>query len=74
MREIAFHKRRRVRYCELTSHPKKLAAATTRFVITNLEGELRHTIGNFYGLRKGIEYGYKHSKNKLGWASYGLTN
>jgi SRSO17 transposase len=74
VREIVFHKRRRIRYYELTSDPEKLPAATTRFVMTNLEGELRHTLGNFYGLRTWIEYGYKQSKNELGWADYRLTD
>jgi SRSO17 transposase len=55
VREIVFHKRRRIRYYELTSDPEKLPAATTRFVMTNLEGELRHSLGNFYGLRTWIE-------------------
>jgi hypothetical protein len=74
VREIVFHKRRRIRYYELTSDPEKLPAATTRFVMTNLEGELRHTLGNFYGLRTWIEYGYKQSKSELGWADYRLTD
>lgn len=42
--------------------------------MTNLEGELRHTLGNFYGLRTWIEYGYKQIKNELGWADYRLTD
>jgi len=74
VREIVFGKRHRIRYYELTSDPEKLPAATTRFVMTNLEGELRHSLGNFYGLRTWIEYGYKHSKNELGWADYRLTD
>ncbi len=74
VREIVFGKRRSVRYYELTSDPEKLPAATTRFVMTNLEGELRHTLGNCYGLRTWIEYGYKQSKNELGWADYRLTD
>jgi SRSO17 transposase len=74
IREIVFGKRRDVRYYELTSDPKKLPAATTRFVMTNQEGELRSSLGNDYGLRTWIEYGYKQSKNELGWADYRLTD
>jgi SRSO17 transposase len=68
IREIVFGKRHRIRYYELTSDPEKRPAATTRLVMTNLEGDLRHSLGNFYGLRTWIEYGYKQSKNELGWA------
>lgn len=50
IREMVFHKCRCIRFSELTSDPKKLSVVTTRFVMTNLEGELRHTLGNFYGL------------------------
>jgi SRSO17 transposase len=74
IREVVFGKRHRLRYYDLTSDPKKLPAATTRFVMTNLEGELRHTLGNFYGLRTWIEYGYKQIKNELGWADERLTD
>lgn len=74
IREIVFGKRRRVRYYELTSDPEKLPTATTRFVMTNLEGDLRHTLGNHYGLRTWVEYGYKHLKYELGWADYRLTD
>lgn len=74
IREIVFGKRHRVRYYELTSDPEKLPAATTRFVMTNLEGDLRHSLGNHYGLRTWVEYGYKHLKYELGWADYRLTD
>jgi SRSO17 transposase len=74
VREIVFHRRRRVRYYELTSDPEKRPATTTRFVMTDLEGDLRHTLGNHFGLRTWIEYGYKHLKYELGWADYRLTD
>lgn len=74
VRECVFGKRRGLRYYELTSDPEKLPAATTRLVMTNMEGELRHSLGNDYGLRTWIEYGYKHSKNELGWADCRLTD
>jgi hypothetical protein len=43
-------------------------------VMTNLTGNVRHTLGNLYGLRTWIEYGFKHIKNELGWADYRLTD
>jgi hypothetical protein len=42
--------------------------------MTNLEGKIQKTIGNTYGLRTWIEYGFKHAKNELGWADYRVTN
>jgi len=66
IREIVFGKRHRVRSYERTSDPEQLPAATTRFVMTNLEGDLRHRLGNHYGLRTWIEYGYKHLKYERG--------
>ncbi len=74
IREIIYGIRRKVRYYDLTSDPDKLPTATTRFVMTNLPGDLRHELGNLYGLRTWIEYGFKHIKNELGWADHRLTD
>ena len=74
IREGIDGRRHRIRYYHLTSDPEKLPTATTRFGMTNLPGELRHDLGNVYGLRTWIEYGFKHIKNELGWADHRLTN
>ncbi len=74
MREVVYGVRGAVRFYHLTSDPEKLPAATTRFVMTNLPGELRQVVGNQYGLRTWIEYGFKHIKNELGWADHRLTD
>jgi SRSO17 transposase len=42
--------------------------------MTNLEGKIQQTVGNTYGLRTWIEYGFKHAKNELGWADYRVTD
>ena len=42
--------------------------------MTNLPGDLRHDLGNLYGLRTWIEYRFKHIKNELGWADHRLTD
>jgi hypothetical protein len=42
--------------------------------MTNLEGHIRKTVGNTYGLRTWIEYGFKHAKNELGWADFRVTD
>ena len=46
IREVIYGRRRRVRYYYLTSDPAKLPMATTRFVMTNLPGDIRHELGN----------------------------
>ena len=74
IREVVYGRRQNIRFYYLTSDPEKLPTATTRFVMTNLAGELRHELGNLYGLRTWIEYGFKHIKNDLGWADHRLTD
>ena len=74
IREIIFGQRGTLRYYQLTSDPTTLPAATTCLVMTNLPGNLRHRLGNLYGLRTWIEYGFKQAKNELGWADYRLTD
>ncbi len=71
--ETVIGKRGIVRYFWLTTDPATLPKDTTYLVMTNLAGKLRHVLGNAYGLRTWIEYGFKHSKNELGWADYRLT-
>lgn len=42
--------------------------------MTNLDGDIRKGLGNIYGLRTWIEYGFKQIKNELGWADYRVTD
>jgi hypothetical protein len=42
--------------------------------MTNLPGTIERTVGNTFGLRTWIEYGFKHAKDELGWADYRLTD
>ena len=41
--------------------------------MTNLPGDIQKSVGNTYGLRTWIEYGFKQVKDELGWADYRLT-
>lgn len=52
--EVIYGVRRKIRCYDLTSDPEKLPVATTRFVMTNLQGDVRHELGNLYGLRTWI--------------------
>jgi len=42
--------------------------------MTNLPGDIQKSVGNTYGLRTWIEYGFKQVKDELGWADYRLTS
>lgn len=74
LREVIYGKRRNIRYYQLTTDPQELPHETTVFLMTNVTGDLRQRLGNLYGLRTWIEYGFKHAKNELGWADYRLTD
>ncbi|GFE72249.1 hypothetical protein CFPU101_48590 [Chroococcus sp. FPU101] len=44
--------------------------------MTNLpakRNQIKKTLGNLYGLRTWVEYGFRQCKQKLGWTDYRLT-
>ncbi|MBD0345400.1 MAG: IS701 family transposase [Coleofasciculus sp. Co-bin14] len=74
IREIVFGKRRHLRYWQITTDPVELPENCTWFIMTNLVGDIQKSVGNNYGLRTWIEYGFKQAKDELGWADYRVTN
>jgi SRSO17 transposase len=66
--------RRRIRFFEVTTDPTTLPPETTQVVMTNVAGNLWATVGDLYGLRTWIEYGFKQAKQAVGWADYRLTD
>lgn len=42
--------------------------------MTDLPGNIQKTVGDTYGLRTWIEYGFRQSKNELGWSDYRVTD
>lgn len=74
IREIVFGQRTRTRYFEITTDPATLPTETTWDLMTNLSGKIERTVGNTFGLRTWIEYGFKQAKDELGWADYRLTD
>jgi len=49
---------------------------STSFVMTNIKGsrnEQKKTIGNLYGERTWVEYGFRQCKQEIGWTDYRLT-
>src|SRR5215813_2842041 len=73
VREILFGGRGVLRYYQLTTDPKTQPKETTCYLLTNLPGRIQRSVGNTFGLRTWIEYGFKQAKDELGWAHYRLT-
>ncbi len=74
IREIVYGKRRTITYWEITTDPKTMPENSTSFVMTNLQGNLKKTLGDLYGLRTWVEYGFRQCKQELGWTDYRFTN
>ncbi len=74
IREIVFGQRRTVRFWEITTDKITVPENTTWYIMTDLPGDIQLSVGNTYGLRTWIEYGFKQSKNELGWADYRVTD
>ena len=74
LRETVYGTRRAIRYYQITTDPIHLPPETTWDLMTNLPGQIQQTVGNTFGLRTWIEYGFKHAKDDLGWADYRVTD
>jgi SRSO17 transposase len=74
LQETLFGKRRTLRYWTITTDPVNLPENSTYFVMSSLPKALDKAVGNLYGLRTWVEYGFKQCKNQLGWADFRLTN
>ena len=74
IREIIYCKKREITYWEITTDPETLPENSTTFVMTNLQGNLKKTLGDLYGLRTWVEYGFRQCKQELGWTDYRFTN
>jgi SRSO17 transposase len=74
IREIIYGKKRAITYWEITTDPETMPENSTSFVMTNLQGNLKKTLGNLYGLRTWVEYGFRQCKQELGWTDYRFTN
>jgi SRSO17 transposase len=74
IRETIYGRRQAVRYYQITTDPATLPPETTWDLMTNQPGKIEATVGNTFGLRTWVEYGFKHSKDDLGWADYRVTD
>lgn len=68
LQEIIFGQRRDWRHWTITTAPVNLPPSSTWHLMSHLPQPLDKQVGNLYRLRTGIEYGFKHCKNHLGWA------
>ncbi len=59
IREIVYGKKRFITYWEITTDPETMPENSTSFVMTNLQGKLKKTLGDLYGLRTWVEYGFR---------------
>ena len=74
IREIIYGKKRAITYWEVTTDPETMPENSTSFVMTNLQRNLKKILGNLYGLRTWVEYGFRQCKQELGWTDYRFTN
>jgi SRSO17 transposase len=77
IREIIFGKRRTRTYWEITTEPETMPENSTSFVMTNIQAtrsQMKKILGNLYGLRTWVEYGFRQCKQELGWTDYRFTN
>lgn len=71
--EVIYGQRRQKRYWRLTTDPATLPDNGTSFVMMLAPDIELHKIGDHYGFRTWIEYGFKQAKDTLGWADFRVT-
>lgn len=77
IREIIYGKRNKRTYWQITTDPKTMPENSTSFVMTNIQttrSKMKKQLGNLYGLRTWVEYGFRQCKQELGWTNYRFTN
>lgn len=73
IREIIYGKRREIRYWEITTDKEPSSEAETWFVMTRIPSIKYNEVGEIYGIRTWIEYGFRQCKNELGWQDWRVT-
>jgi len=77
IREIIYGKRNRRTYWEVTTDTETTPPNSTSFIMTNLQetrSKMKKNLGNLYGLRTWVEYGFRQCKQELGWTNYRFTD
>ncbi len=77
IREIIYGKRHQITYWQLTTDPETTPENSTSFIMTNIQekrSQMKKTLGDIYGLRTWVEYGFRQCKQELGWTDYRFTD
>jgi hypothetical protein len=74
IREIIYGQKGRTTYWEVTTDTETMPENSTSFIMTNIQGKVKKILGNLYGLRTWVEYGFRQCKQELGWTDYRFTN
>jgi len=77
IREIIYGRRNYQTYWQITTDPEIMPENSTSFVMTNIQdkrSKIKQILGNLYGLRTWVEYGFRQCKQELGWTDYRFTN
>ena len=73
VREVIFGQRGRYTYWDLTTDTATLPSNSTSYVMTNIPNIKYSEVGNIYGERTWVEYGFRQCKSELGWSDFRLT-
>jgi hypothetical protein len=81
VREVIFGQRGRYTYWDLTTDTETLPPNSTSYVMTNIPHIKYSEVGNIYGERTWVEYGFRarrvtrpaQCKSELGWSDFRLT-
>lgn len=73
VREVIFAPGQKSTYWQVTTEPKTLPANSTSYVMTNILHLNYQDVGNIYGERTWIEYGFRQCKSELGWSDFHVT-
>ncbi len=74
IREIIYGKRMKIRYWEITRDKENITKEKSWFVMTRIPQIKYKDVGDIYGVRTWVEYGFKQSKSELGWADFRVTH
>ena len=83
IREIIYGKRNQTKdlsactYWEVTTDTETMPENSTSFIMTKLQktrSKMKKALGNLYGLRTWVEYGFRQCKQELGWTNYRFTD
>ncbi|ACB51212.1 transposase [Crocosphaera subtropica ATCC 51142] len=70
IREIIYGKRMKIKYWEITRDKENITQEESWFVMTRIPEIKYKEVGDIYGVRTWVEYGFKQSKSELGWADF----